>query len=120
MNELLAGGALNQQLLQPLGWLVLAMGALGLILTLGRRIGSALQLRLWGIPEALVAGLLGLLLAPSGPLPLLPPPVMQLWADLPLVLLTLVFGSLMVGKPLPQLGSLWRPVSAQVSLALVL
>ncbi len=120
MNELLAGGALNQQLLQPLGWLVLAMGALGLILTLGRRIGSALQLRLWGIPEALVAGLLGLLLAPSGPLPLLPPPVMQLWADLPLVLLTLVFGSLLLGKPLPRLQALWRPVSGQVSLALML
>jgi ESS family glutamate:Na+ symporter len=63
---------------------------------------------------------LGLLLAPAGPLPLLPPQVMDLWADLPLVLLTLVFGSLMVGKPLPQLGNLWRPVSAQVSLALVL
>jgi len=36
------------------------------------------------------------------------------------VLLTLVFGSLMLSKPLPQLGSLWRPVSGQVSLALVL
>ena len=102
------------------GWLALAIAALSLILTVGRRIGTRLQLRLWGIPEALGAGVLGLLLAPAGPLPLLPPPVMDLWADLPLVLLTLVFGSLMVGKPLPQLGSLWRPVSAQVSLALVL
>jgi ESS family glutamate:Na+ symporter len=119
-GELLNGGALGEQLLQPLGWLALAMAALGLILALGRRIGTALQLRLWGIPEALVAGLLGLLLAPSGPLPLLPEPVMQLWADLPLVLLTLVFGSLLLGKPLPRLQALWRPVSAQVSLALML
>jgi ESS family glutamate:Na+ symporter len=103
-----------------LGWLALAIAALSLILTVGRRIGTRLQLRLWGIPEALVAGLLGLLLAPAGPLPLLPPQVMDLWAELPLVLLTLVFGSLMVGKPLLPLGSLWRPVSAQVSLALVL
>ncbi|MEB3326100.1 MAG: sodium:solute symporter [Synechococcus sp.] len=100
--------------------LALAMACLGLILALGRAIGSRLQLRLWGVPEALVAGLLGLLLAPAGPLPLLPAAVMQLWADLPLVLLTLVFGSLLLGKPLPQLGGLWRPVSAQVSLALVL
>ena len=106
--------------LPKLGWLVLAIAALSLTLALGRRIGSALQLRLWGIPEALVAGLLGLLLAPGGPLPLLPVPVLELWADLPLVLLTLVFGSLMLSKPLPQLGSLWRPVSGQVSLALVL
>ena len=118
-----AAGLSDQQLLRlgsDLGWLALAVAALSLILTVGRRIGTRLQLRLWGIPEALVAGLLGLLLAPGGPLPLLPPEVMELWADLPLVLLTLVFGSLMVGKPLPQLGSLWRPVSGQVSLALVL
>ena len=106
--------------LADLGWLALAATALSLILSVGRRIGTRLQLRLWGIPEALVAGLLGLLLAPGGPVPLLPDPVMELWAGLPLVLLTLVFGSLMVGKPLPQLGSLWRPVSGQVSLALVL
>ncbi len=116
MNPLDVGiGALPE-----LGWLVGAVAALSLILALGRRIGSGLQLRLWGIPEALVAGLLGLLLAPGGPLPLLPAPVMDLWAGLPLVLLTLVFGSLMLSKPLPQLGSLWRPVSGQVSLALVL
>jgi ESS family glutamate:Na+ symporter len=116
MNPLDVGiGALPE-----LGWLVGALAALSLILALGRRIGSGLQLRLWGIPEALVAGLLGLLLAPGGPLPLLPAPVMDLWAGLPLVLLTLVFGALMLSKPLPQLGSLWRPVSGQVSLALVL
>jgi len=119
VSELLGGTDLLPLLL-PLGWLALAMAALSLILTLGRRIGTALQLRLWGIPEALVAGLLGLLLAPSGPLPLLPEPVMRLWADLPLVLLTLVFGSLLLGKPLPKLEGLWRPVSGQVSLALVL
>ena len=100
--------------LPKLGWLVLAIAALSMTLALGRRIGSALQLRLWGIPEALVAGLLGLLLAPGGPLPLLPVPVLELWADLPLVLLTLVFGSLMLSKPLPQLASLWRPVSHHV------
>ncbi|MFM8974722.1 MAG: sodium:solute symporter, partial [Vulcanococcus sp.] len=80
MSELFSGGALHLELVQPLGWLALAMASLSLILTLGRRIGTALQLRLWGIPEALVAGLLGLLLAPSGPLPLLPEPVMRLWA----------------------------------------
>ncbi|MBD2423844.1 sodium:solute symporter [Cyanobium sp. FACHB-13342] len=96
------------------------MACLSLILAVGRGIGTRLQLRLWGVPEALVAGLLGLLLAPGGPLPLLPPQVLQLWADLPLVLLTLVFGSLLLGKPLPKLKGLWRPVSGQVSLALVL
>ena len=111
---------LGSDLFQGLGWLALAVACLSLILAVGRAIGTRLQLRLWGIPEALLAGLLGLLLAPGGPLPLLPAEVLQLWADLPLVLLTLVFGSLLLGKPLPKLEGLWRPVSGQVSLALVL
>ena len=111
---------LASDLLPSFGWLALALTCLSLILAAGRALGARLQLRLWGIPEALLAGLLGLLLAPGGPLPLLPPEVMQLWADLPLVLLTLVFGSLLLGKPLPKLEGLWRPVSGQVSLALVL
>ena len=111
---------LESDLFQGLGWLALAVACLSLILAVGRAIGTRLQLRLWGIPEALLAGLLGLLLAPGGPLPLLPAEVLQLWADLPLVLLTLVFGSLLLGKPLPKLEGLWRPVSGQVSLALVL
>jgi ESS family glutamate:Na+ symporter len=103
-----------------LAWLALAGSVLSLILAAGRRIGRRLNLRLWGVPEALVAGLIGLLVAPSGPVPLLPPHLMELWGGLPLVLLTLVFGSLMLGKPLPQLGGLWRPVGGQVALALVL
>jgi glutamate:Na+ symporter, ESS family len=111
---------LASDLLPSFGWLALALTWLSLILAVGRALDARLQLRLWGIPEALLAGLLGLLLAPGGPLPLLPPEVMQLWADLPLVLLTLVFGSLLLGKPLPKLKGLWRPVSGQVSLALVL
>jgi ESS family glutamate:Na+ symporter len=103
-----------------LAWLALAGAVLSLILAAGRRIGRRLNLRLWGVPEALVAGLIGLLVAPTGALPLLPPHLMELWGGLPLVLLTLVFGSLMLGKPLPQLGGLWRPVGGQVALALVL
>ena len=109
-----------QQPARALPWLLLAMAALTVLLVLGRAIGQRLQLKLVGIPEALVAGLIGLALAPSGPLPLLPPPVMQLWADLPLVLLTLVFATLLLAKPLPKLAGLWQPVSAQVLLSLTL
>ena len=119
MNDLLPA-LWNPDRLLGLAWLALAAAVLSLILATGRRIGRRLNLRLWGVPEALVAGLIGLLVAPAGPLPLLPPHLMELWGGLPLVLLTLVFGSLMLGKPLPQLGGLWRPVSGQVSLALVL
>ena len=119
MSELLPG-SWSGGTLHELAWLALAGSVLSLILATGRSIGRRLQLRLWGVPEALVAGLIGLVVAPSGLLPLLPDHLMELWGDLPLVLLTLVFGSLMLGKPLPKLGGLWRPVSGQVCLALVL
>ena len=109
-----------QEPARALPWLLLAMAALTVLLGLGRAIGRRLQLKLVGIPEALVAGLIGLVLAPAGPLPLLPAPVMQLWADLPLVLLTLVFATLLLAKPLPKLAGLWQPVSAQVLLSLTL
>jgi len=98
----------------------LALGALGLVLALGTALGKLLGSRSWGVPEALLAGVIGLLLAPSGPLPLLPESVLGVWQELPLILLTLVFGTLLVGKPLPRPGGLWRPLSAQLLLALTL
>jgi Na+/glutamate symporter len=98
----------------------LALAVLALVLSLGTGLGRILGSRKWGVPEALLAGVIGLLLAPSGPLPLIPPGVLAVWQELPLILLTLVFGTLLVGKPLPKPGGLWRPLSAQVLLALTL
>ena len=91
--------------------LLLALGVLILLLLFGTAAGKALGMTRWGVPEALLAGALGLLIAPSGPLPLVPEPVIAFWSGLPLVLLTLVFGSLLLAKPLPRIGALWRPVS---------
>jgi len=98
----------------------LALAVLTLVLALGTGLGRILGSRNWGVPEALLAGVIGLLLAPSGPMPLIPPGVLAVWQELPLILLTLVFGTLLVGKPLPRPGGLWRPLSAQVLLALTL
>ena len=98
----------------------LALAVLVLVLALGTGLGRILGSRQWGVPEALLAGVIGLLLAPSGPLPLIPPGVLAVWQELPLILLTLVFGTLLVGKPLPRPGGLWRPLSAQMLLALTL
>jgi Na+/glutamate symporter len=98
----------------------LALAVLALVLALGTGLGRILGSRKWGVPEALLAGVIGLLLAPSGPLPLIPPGVLAVWQELPLILLTLVFGTLLVGKPLPKPAGLWRPLSAQVLLALTL
>ena len=65
-------GLWSPDLFDGISWLVLAGGVLAAILATGRAIGRRLQLQLWGIPEALVAGVLGLLVAPKGPFPLLP------------------------------------------------
>ncbi|MCX5933157.1 MAG: sodium:solute symporter, partial [Cyanobacteria bacterium] len=97
-----------------------ALVALGLVLVVGRWLGHVLGLRHWGIPEALLAGVLGLLVAPAGLVPLLSQPVIEIWEQLPMALLTLVFGTLLLAKPLPRLAGLWRPLSAQVLLALTL
>ena len=107
-------------LLPPLSNWTEALALLALLLLLGTGLGRLLGTHQWGIPEALLAGGLGLLVAPAGALPLIPPAVIQIWDQLPLILLTLVFASLLLGKPLPDLGGLWRPLSAQMLLALTL
>jgi ESS family glutamate:Na+ symporter len=112
--------ALAPETLQGLGWLVLALVDLTVLLVVGVSAGGLLGMKRWGLPEALLAGGLGLLVAPAGLVPLLPERVIDLWDQLPLPLLTLVFATLLLGKPLPKLGGLWRPLSAQVLLALTL
>jgi glutamate:Na+ symporter, ESS family len=114
--ERIETGPLLASLAQPL----LPLALLASLLVVGRWIGKGIQMKRLGLPESLLAGGLGLLLAPGGPLPVLPPTVISFWAELPLALLTLVFGSLLVAKPLPKPGPLWRPLRAQILLALVL
>jgi len=114
--ERIETGPLLAALAQPL----LPLALLASLLVVGRWIGKGIQMKRLGLPESLLAGGLGLLLAPGGPLPVLPPTVISFWAELPLALLTLVFGSLLVAKPLPKPGPLWRPLRAQILLALVL
>ncbi len=93
---------------------------LGLLLAVGRAVGPALGLQRIGLPAAVLAGLLGILVGPHGPWPVLPEAIEALWARLPMVLLTLVFGTLMLGRPLPPLRRLWRPAAAQTLLGLTL
>ena len=105
---------------QPVAVWAVAVAGLPVLLLVGTALGRGLGVHRWGIPEALLAGLVGLLISPQGPLPLLPKGVIALWDGLPLILLTLVFGSLLVGKPLPKPGGLWHPLRAQVLLSLTL
>jgi ESS family glutamate:Na+ symporter len=114
MNTADLGGGLD-----PVVWGLATVG-LPLLLLAGTVLGKGLGVHRWGIPEALLAGVIGLLLGPQGPWPLVPAAVIQLWDGLPLILLTLVFGSLLVGKPLPRPSGLWQPLGAQVLLSLTL
>ncbi len=98
----------------------LALAVLGLLLAIGRALGPILGLQRLGLPAAVLAGLLGLLIGPHGPWPILPTTIETLWARLPTVLLTLVFATLMLGRPLPAIRSLWRPAAAQTLLGLTL
>jgi ESS family glutamate:Na+ symporter len=102
------------------GLIAAAFALLGLLVAIGRAIGPALGLQRLGLPAAVLAGLLGLLLGPHGPWPVLPASIEALWARLPMVLLTLVFGTLLLGKPLPAIGQLWRPAAAQTLMGLTL
>jgi glutamate:Na+ symporter, ESS family len=100
--------------------IAVAFALLGLLVAIGRAIGPALGLQRLGLPAAVLAGLLGLLLGPHGPWPVMPAAIEALWAQLPMVLLTLVFGTLLLGKPLPAIGQLWRPAAAQTLVGLTL
>ena len=103
--------------------LVLSLGLLGIIgilLTLGRRLDSAMKLERFGIPIALLVGALGFLIGPYGPFSLLPERVLNTWVQLPTPLLTLVFATLMLGRPIPKISVLWKPVASQALLGLLL
>jgi len=103
--------------------LILSLGLLGIIgilLTLGRRLDSAMKLERFGIPIALLVGAIGFLIGPYGPFSLLPERVLNTWMQLPTPLLTLVFATLMLGRPIPRVSGLWKPVASQALLGLLL
>jgi len=103
--------------------LILSLGLLGIIgilLTLGRRLDSAMKLERFGIPIALLVGAIGFLIGPYGPFALLPERVLNTWMQLPTPLLTLVFATLMLGRPIPKVSGLWKPVASQALLGLLL
>ena len=96
------------------------LGIIGILLTLGRRLDSAMKLERFGIPVALLVGGIGFLIGPYGPFSLLPERVLSIWMQLPTPLLTLVFATLMIGRPIPSVSGLWKPVASQALLGLLL
>ena len=103
--------------------LVVAFGLLallGILLSFGKRLDSAMRLERFGVPTALLFGVFGLCIGPYGPLPLLPESVTDVWIELPTPLLTLVFATLMLGKPIPRANLIWQPVADQALLGFFL
>ena len=92
--------------------LALSVAALGGLVVLGRGLGAATGLQRIGLPAALVSGLIGLLIGPFGVAHILPMGLTDRWINLPAVLMTLVFSTMLLGKPLPSAVELWRPASA--------
>jgi ESS family glutamate:Na+ symporter len=100
--------------------LALSIAALGGLVALGRGLGAATGLQRIGLPAALLSGLIGLLIGPFGVAPIVPASLTDRWLNLPEVLMTLVFSTMLMGKPLPSARELWRPASAQLLLGLTL
>ena len=91
-----------------------------LLLGIGRRLEPALRLERIGVPIALLVGFTSLFLGPYGLVPLMPIQIADIWIQLPIPLLTLIFATLMLGRPLPKSKGLWKPVASQASLGLLL
>jgi len=95
-----------------------ALSALLLLATvLRQRLG---WLRRLGLPQALTAGLLGLLVGPFSPWSPFPQQVYDVWSQTPGVLIALVFASLFLGQRLPSARVLWQRAASQTCFGLVL
>ncbi|WP_114994281.1 sodium/glutamate symporter [Synechococcus sp. UW179A] len=100
---------------------LVAFAGLSLLLLVGMALRQRLRwLRSLGIPEALVAGLLGLLIGPFGPWKLFPEQVYQVWSETPGVLISLVFATLFLGQQLPSPGVIWNRAAGQTAFGMVL
>ena len=100
---------------------LVAFAGLSLLLLLGMALRQRLRwLRALGIPEALVAGLLGLLIGPYGPVSIFPDQVYKVWSQTPGVLISLVFATLFLGQRLPSPRVIWQRAAGQTAFGMVL
>ncbi len=100
---------------------LLAFAALSLLLLAATALRQRLRiLQRLGLPEALIAGLLGLAIGPFSPLRLFPERVYQVWSQTPGVLIAVVFATLFLGQALPSPRQLWQRSASQVAFGLVL
>ncbi|MCP9927501.1 sodium/glutamate symporter [Cyanobium sp. CH-040] len=100
---------------------LIAFSVLSLLLLIALVLRRRLAwLRRLGLPEALIAGLLGLAIGPYGPLQLVPDTVVEVWSQAPAALIALVFATLFLGQRLPSPGQLWQRAAHQTAFSMVI
>ena len=72
------------------------------------------------MPIAVISGVLGISLGPFGAIHFLPKETINVWSNFPTPLLSLVFATLMMGRPIPNINGLVKPIFNQFLLALSL
>jgi len=105
----------NSLLISFLGLLIIFF-----LLIFGRKYKLAVQLERFGLPIAVISGILGISIGPFGAIHFLPKEIINVWSNFPTPLLSLVFATLMMGRPIPNINGLVKPIFNQFLLALSL
>ena len=93
---------------------------IGFFLIFGRKFKFAVQLERFGLPIAVISGIVGISIGPYGLINILSKETTNVWSNFPTPLLSLVFATLMMGRPIPNINGLIRPIVNQFLLALSL
>ena len=89
-------------------------------LIFGRKLKFAVQLERFGLPIAVISGIVGIFIGPYGLIHFLSKETTNVWSNFPTPLLSLVFATLMMGRPIPNINGLIKPIVNQFLLALSL
>ena len=91
-----------------------------LLLVFGKRLNFAIKLERFGLPIAVICGILGILIGPYGIFHILSKEITDIWESSLTPLLSIVFATLMLGRSIPNLKGLFKPIVNQFLLALAL
>ena len=105
----------NSLLISFLGFLTIFF-----LLTFSKRFRLAVQLERFGLPIAVISGIVGISIGPFGFVHFISRETTNVWSNFPTPLLSLVFATLMMGRPIPNINGLVRPIFNQFLLALSL
>ena len=105
----------NSILISCFGFLIIFF-----LLIFGKKLKLAVQLERFGLPIAVISGILGISIGPFGAIHVLPRETINVWSNFPTPLLSLVFATLMMGRPIPNVNGLVKPIFNQFLLALSL